>query len=96
MTFLEQIGALTSRKSSSTPSLSDVSEKQSVASTEQASSAENLTSSVKIVSFNIQNFQKPCLKEKIYMYTFCIFNCYVAMSNVQMCPFCRSLCFGDI
>lgn len=65
MTFLEQIGALTSRKSSSTPSLSDVSEKQSVASTEQASSAENLTSSVKIVSFNIQNFQKPCLKKKI-------------------------------
>ncbi|XP_064604069.1 LOW QUALITY PROTEIN: E3 ubiquitin-protein ligase HECTD1-like [Liolophura sinensis] len=53
MTFLEQIGALTSRKSSSTPSLSDVSEKQSVASTEQASSAENLTSSVKITAESI-------------------------------------------
>lgn len=41
---------LTSRKSSSTPSLSEVSEaKASVASTEQASSAENLTASMKAV-----------------------------------------------
>ena len=42
---------LTNRKSSSTPSLSDVSEsKSSVASTEQAASAENLTSTIKVVS----------------------------------------------
>jgi hypothetical protein len=41
---------LTSRKSSSTPSLTDVEEnKPSVASTEQAASAENLTSKVKSV-----------------------------------------------
>ena len=36
-----------SRKSSSTPSLSDVAEKESVASTEQAASAENLTQAIK-------------------------------------------------
>ena len=42
---------LTSRKSSSTPSLNEVSEsRQSVASTEQAASAENLTAAVKAVS----------------------------------------------
>ena len=46
-----QTSVLTSRKSSSTTSLSEVSEsKASVASTEQAASAENLTSTVKAVS----------------------------------------------
>jgi len=46
-----QGSVLTNRKSSSTPSLSDVSEsKSSVASTEQAASAENLTSTIKVVS----------------------------------------------
>ena len=46
-----QTSVLTSRKSSSTPSLSEVSESQtSVASTEQAASAENLTAAVKAVS----------------------------------------------
>ena len=46
-----QVGVLTSRKSSSTPSLSDVMDSRaSVASTDQASSAENLTSSIKAVS----------------------------------------------
>ncbi|RUS87649.1 hypothetical protein EGW08_004572 [Elysia chlorotica] len=43
-----KVGSLTSRKSTSTPSLSDVMDsKASVASTDQASSAENLTSSIK-------------------------------------------------
>ena len=45
-----QQSTLNSRKSSSTPSLSDVVEsKNSVASTEQAASAENLTAAVKAV-----------------------------------------------
>ena len=48
-----QVGTLTSRKSTSTPSLSDVMDsKASVASTDQASSAENLTSSIKAVSIH--------------------------------------------
>ncbi|GFR88010.1 E3 ubiquitin-protein ligase HECTD1 [Elysia marginata] len=43
-----KVSTLTSRKSTSTPSLSDVMDsKASVASTDQASSAENLTSSIK-------------------------------------------------
>ena len=51
MCFQQQGGHLHSRKSSSTPSLSDVSEsKSSVASTEQAASAENLTAAIKSVS----------------------------------------------
>ncbi|XP_050406417.1 E3 ubiquitin-protein ligase HECTD1 isoform X3 [Patella vulgata] len=49
-----KVSVLTSRKSSSTPSLSDVSEtKASVASTEQASSAENLTSSIKAAAESV-------------------------------------------
>ncbi|KAK2190392.1 hypothetical protein NP493_82g04009 [Ridgeia piscesae] len=45
---------LTNRKSSSTPSLSDVSEsKSSVASTEQAASAENLTSTIKVTAESV-------------------------------------------
>ncbi|GFO27459.1 E3 ubiquitin-protein ligase hectd1-like protein, partial [Plakobranchus ocellatus] len=48
VTGSEKVGTLTSRKSTSTPSLSDVMDsKASVASTDQASSAENLTSSIK-------------------------------------------------
>lgn len=47
-----QVSVLTSRKSSSTPSLTEVDEnKPSVASTEQAASAECLTSAVKSVCF---------------------------------------------
>ncbi|PVD26171.1 hypothetical protein C0Q70_13840 [Pomacea canaliculata] len=45
-----KVSVLTSRKSSSTPSLSDVNDTHSVASTEQASSAENLTSSVRAMA----------------------------------------------
>ncbi|BFZ12481.1 hypothetical protein BsWGS_15521 [Bradybaena similaris] len=49
-----KVGVLTSRKSSSTPSLSDVMDSRaSVASTEQASSAENLTSSIKAAAENV-------------------------------------------
>ncbi|XP_071078576.1 E3 ubiquitin-protein ligase HECTD1-like isoform X2 [Haliotis cracherodii] len=51
-----KVSVLTSRKSSSTPSLSEVSEaKASVASTEQASSAENLTASMKAVREAAEN-----------------------------------------
>ncbi|XP_012942946.1 E3 ubiquitin-protein ligase HECTD1 isoform X2 [Aplysia californica] len=49
-----KVGVLTSRKSSSTPSLSDVMDSRaSVASTDQASSAENLTSSIKAAAENV-------------------------------------------
>ncbi|KAK0043521.1 E3 ubiquitin-protein ligase HECTD1 isoform X5 [Biomphalaria pfeifferi] len=49
-----KVGVLTSRKSSSTPSLSDVMDsKVSIASTEQASSAENLSSSIKTAAENV-------------------------------------------
>ncbi|KAK7103616.1 E3 ubiquitin-protein ligase HECTD1-like isoform X2 [Littorina saxatilis] len=48
-----KVSVLTSRKSSSTPSLSDVNDTRSVASTEQASSAENLTSSVRAVAQSV-------------------------------------------
>lgn len=45
-----QMSVLTSRKSSSTPSLNEVNDnKPSVAATEQASSADNLTQTVKSV-----------------------------------------------
>lgn len=51
-----KVSVLTSRKSSSTPSLTDVEEnKPSVASTEQASSAENLTSKVKSMAQNLSD-----------------------------------------
>ena len=47
------MSVLTSRKSSSTPSLNEVNDnKPSVAATEQASSADNLTQTVKSVSGN--------------------------------------------
>uniref|UniRef100_A0A2C9KSQ9 E3 ubiquitin-protein ligase n=1 Tax=Biomphalaria glabrata TaxID=6526 RepID=A0A2C9KSQ9_BIOGL len=53
-----KVGVLTSRKSSSTPSLSDVMDsKVSVASTEQASSAENLSSSIKTVSTSFELYE---------------------------------------
>ncbi|KAK7477746.1 hypothetical protein BaRGS_00031034 [Batillaria attramentaria] len=48
-----KVSVLTSRKSSSTPSLSEVNDARSVASTEQASSAENLSSSVKAVAQSV-------------------------------------------
>ncbi|OWF47209.1 E3 ubiquitin-protein ligase HECTD1 [Mizuhopecten yessoensis] len=49
-----KVSVLTSRKSSSTPSLTDVSEnKPSVASTEQAASADNLTTAVKSMAQNL-------------------------------------------
>ncbi|XP_021359960.1 E3 ubiquitin-protein ligase HECTD1-like [Mizuhopecten yessoensis] len=51
---LPGVSVLTSRKSSSTPSLTDVSEnKPSVASTEQAASADNLTTAVKSMAQNL-------------------------------------------
>ena len=56
-----QGSVLTNRKSSSTPSLSDVSEsKSSVASTEQAASAENLTSTIKVVSCGYDTTLHSC------------------------------------
>ncbi|XP_041351620.1 E3 ubiquitin-protein ligase HECTD1-like isoform X2 [Gigantopelta aegis] len=61
---------LTSRKSSSTPSLSEVSEaKASVASTEQASSAENLTSSVKASAENVDRMGNLSPSDAIVMVT---------------------------
>lgn len=49
-----KVSILTSRKSSSTPSLNEASEtKNSVASTEQAASAENLTSAIKLTAENV-------------------------------------------
>ncbi|XP_069119002.1 LOW QUALITY PROTEIN: E3 ubiquitin-protein ligase HECTD1-like [Argopecten irradians] len=49
-----KVSVLTSRKSSSTPSLTDVAEnKPSVASTEQAASADNLTTAVKSMAQNL-------------------------------------------
>ncbi|XP_076442551.1 E3 ubiquitin-protein ligase HECTD1-like isoform X4 [Babylonia areolata] len=48
-----KVSVLTSRKSSSTPSLSDVSDAKSVASTEQASSAENISSNVRAVAQSV-------------------------------------------
>ena len=60
---------LTSRKSSSTPSLNEVSEpRQSVATTEQAASAENLTAAVKAVSISFYLFacEKLSLKDVLF------------------------------
>ena len=62
---------LTSRKSSSTPSLSEVKDTRSVASTEQASSAENLSSNVKAVSVvsywtGDERSNDPLLQRSIY------------------------------
>ncbi|KAL8608279.1 hypothetical protein ACOMHN_042146 [Nucella lapillus] len=48
-----KVSVLTSRKSSSTPSLSDVSDSKSVASTEQASSAENISSNIRAVAQSV-------------------------------------------
>ncbi|XP_033735284.1 E3 ubiquitin-protein ligase HECTD1-like isoform X2 [Pecten maximus] len=52
--YKNMVSVLTSRKSSSTPSLTDVAEnKPSVASTEQAASADNLTTAVKSMAKNL-------------------------------------------
>ncbi|XP_069118347.1 E3 ubiquitin-protein ligase HECTD1-like isoform X3 [Argopecten irradians] len=52
--YKNMVSVLTSRKSSSTPSLTDVAEnKPSVASTEQAASADNLTTAVKSMAQNL-------------------------------------------
>ena len=65
---------LTSRKSSSTPSLNEVNDnKPSVACTEQAASADNLTSTVKSVScfsthFHIFN-AAVCLLDLLHTYS---------------------------
>lgn len=60
-----QVSVLTSRKSSSTPSLTEVDEnKPSVARTEQAASAECLTSAVKSVCFSIKvSIKNPLILE---------------------------------
>ena len=58
MLFLFQMSVLTSRKSSSTPSLNEVNDnKPSVAATEQAASADNLTRTVKSVSISEVNLR---------------------------------------
>lgn len=70
LTFDLQGCVLGSRKSNSTPSLSEVNEdKASVASTEQAASAENLTATVKSVSIYI--FQTSFATYFTYLYILC-------------------------
>ena len=91
---MQQSSVLTSRKSSSTPSLSDVSESQaSVASTEQAASAENLTAAVKAVSITILTIELNLLLLTRYVHFLLTSHIHVKLSQAFSGGVC--LLFSD-